>query len=92
LDRTRPIVFESSTGFTVGHFGEVTLELRQPPVSYVWRAQVAVLPDPNPNDADDQARVILGHTSFFRFFSAAFDFQRHRVKLRPNRLFVGQPR
>ena len=92
LNRTRPFVFKSATSVTVGYFGEVTLELRQSPVSYVWKAQVAVFPDSKSNDAEDQARVILGHTSFFRFFSVAFDFQRHRVKLRPNRLFVGQPR
>jgi len=92
LDRSRPIVFRSATGVTTGYFAEVTIELRQPPVSYVWKAQVSVLPDLNDSDVEDQTRIILGHTSFFRFFSVAFDFQRNRLKLRPNRLFVGRPR
>ena len=92
LDRTRPILFQSATGMAIGYFGEVTLELRRSPLVYVWKAQVAYLPDSKSATADDRANVVLGHTSFFRFFSVAFDFQRHRLRLRPNRLFVGRPR
>ncbi len=75
----------------VGDFGEVTMELRQKGRSYVWSAKVAFLPDPNDPSPEEQARVVLGHTSFFRFFRARFDFQRNRVKLKANSLFVGRP-
>ncbi len=92
LDRTQPILFESATGSAIGYFGEVTLELRQSPVSYVWKAQVSFLPTPKTTSSEEEAKVVLGHTSFFRYFSVSFDFQRRRLKLRPNRLFVGRPR
>ena len=92
MDRSRPIYFESATGSAIGYFAEVTLELRQPPIFYVWKAQVAFLPNSRTASDEDQARVVLGHTSFFRYFSVAFDFQRRRLKIRPNRLFVGRPR
>lgn len=91
-DRSRPIVFRSATGLAVDSFGEVTIELRRPPLSYVWAAKVAIFPDASEAEGEDQYRIVLGHTSFFRYFSVAFDFQRHRLKLRPNRLFVGRPR
>jgi hypothetical protein len=91
LDRRYPIAFRGVRSTTFGYFGEVTLEIRQSPTSYVWSAKVAFLPDPIDPLPDEQARMVLGHTSFFRFFHAAFDFQRQRVKLNTNKLFVGKP-
>ncbi len=88
LDRRYPIVFRT----TFGYFGEVALEIRQSPVSYLWSAKVAFLPDPIDPMPDEKGRMILGHTSFFRYFRADFDFQRQRVHLKPNKLFVGKPR
>ena len=90
LDQRYPIVFRGVRSTTFGYFGEVTLEIRQSPTSYVWSAKVAFLPDPIDPLPNEQARMVLGHTSFFRFFNAKFDFQRNRVKIHPNRLFVGQ--
>jgi hypothetical protein len=90
--RSRPLVFQSATGSTIGYFAEVTMELRQAPRSYVWKAQVAVFPGPSRPEDEDPTRVILGHTGFFRYFSVAFDFQRRRLRVRPNRLFVGLAR
>ena len=92
LDRNHPIPFRGVRSTTFGYFGEVTPEIHQSPTFYVWTAKVAFLPDPIDPLPDEQARVVLGHTSFFRFFHAEFDFQRHRVQLKPNRLFVGRPR
>jgi hypothetical protein len=92
LDLRYPIVFRGVRSTTFGYFGEVTLEIRQSPISYIWSVKVAFLPDPNDALPDEQARMFLGHTSFFRFFNAKFDFQRQRVKINPNKLFVGRPR
>jgi hypothetical protein len=92
LDRRYPIEFRGVRSTTFGYFGEVTLQLRQSPRSYVWSAQVAFLPDPIDPLPDEQSRMVLGHTSFFRYFQANFDFQRNRVKLKPNKLFVGRSR
>jgi len=92
LDRSSPIPFRGVRSTTFGDFGEVTMELRQKGRSYVCSAKVAFLPDPNDPSPEEQARVVLGHTSFFRFFRATFDFQRNRVKLKANSLFVGRPR
>lgn len=89
LDRDRPILFRGVGGESFGLFGEVTMELRQSPKSYVWTARVAFLRDPPEVAADVQANVVLGHTGFFRYFHAGFDFQRGRVQLRPNGLFPG---
>jgi hypothetical protein len=92
LDRENPVLFRGVGGETVGYFGKVTMELRQSPKSYVWTATVSFLLDPPGSMQQDRISISLGHTGFFRYFHAAFDFQRGRVKLRPNRLFVGQRR
>ncbi len=89
LDRRYPIEFRGVRSTTFGYFGLVSLQLRQSPKSYAWVAQVAFLPDPIDPMPDEQARMVLGHTSFFRHFHASFDFQRHRVTLKPNSLFMG---
>ncbi len=88
LDRSRPIVFRGVGGVARGYYGEVILELRQSPRSWVWSAQVAFLADPEGSD-DEGIIVTLGHAGFFRYFHAAFDYQRGRARLRPNGLFVG---
>ncbi len=85
LDFRYPIGFRGVRSTTFGYFGEVTLELRQSPISYIWSAQIAFLPDPVDPLPDEQARMVLGHTSFFRYFQAKFDFQRNRVHLKPNK-------
>lgn len=92
IDRAHPMPYRGVRGFTFGYFGEVTMELRQSPRSYVWTVQVAFLPDPMDATQDDHARVVLGHTGFFRYFHARFDYQRNFVKIKPNGLFVGRPR
>ncbi len=92
LDRGQPIPLRGVGGWTVGYFGEVTLELRQSPRFYIWTAQVAFVPDPSDATPAEKANIVLGHTSFFRYFKAEFDSQRSRVELRPNGLFVGRPR
>jgi hypothetical protein len=92
LDRRYAIVFRGVRSPTFGYFGEVTLEIRKSPKSYVWSAKVAFLPDPIDPLPEEQARMVLGHTSFFRYFKAKFDFQRQRVKIKTNKLFVGRPR
>ena len=90
LDRRQPLVFRGVRSATFGYFGEVTLELRQSPLSYIWSANVAFLPDPIDPTPEEQSRMVLGHTGFFRYFNPTFDFQRHRVKLKPNPLFPGR--
>ena len=92
LDRNYRIPFRGVGGATFGYFGEVTMELRQSPKSYLWTVRVAFLPDPRDAAAEEQPIVYLGHSGFFRFFNAKFDFQRNRVKINPNGLFVGQRR
>ena len=91
LDRAHPILFRGVGGHAVGHYGEVTLELRQSPKSYVWAAHVAFLPDPEETADEDRVTITLGHTGFFRFFHVGFDYQRGRVRIRPNGLFSGLP-
>ena len=90
LDRNHPIPFRGVGGTTFGYFGEVTMELRQSPRAYLWTTQVAFLPDPKDISLEGPPVVYLGHSGFFRFFNADFDFQRNRVKIHPNGLFVGQ--
>ena len=53
-------------------------------------ATVAFLLDPTGVESRDRISVSLGHTGFFRYFHTSFDFQRGRVKIRPNGLFVGR--
>jgi hypothetical protein len=89
LDRSLLVKFRGVGGETNGFFGEVTMELRQPPKSYIWTSWVAFLPDRMDASSEEKAIVSLGHSGFFRYFHAHFDFQRHRVNIRPNGLFVG---
>ena len=51
---------------------------------------MAFLLDPTGVELRDRISVSLGHTGFFRYFHTSFDFQRGRVKIRPNGLFVGR--
>jgi hypothetical protein len=90
LDHEHPILFRGVGGMAVGYFGDVTMELRQSPRSYVWTATVSFLPDPANVTPRDRVTISLGHTGFFRYFNADFDFQRGRVKIHPNGLFVGR--
>lgn len=90
LDREHPIPFRGVGGVTVGYFGEVTMELRQSPRSYVWTVTASFLLDPIDTTPEERVSISLGHTGFFRHFYADFDFQRGRVKIRPNGLFVGR--
>ena len=92
LDRDQTIPFRGVGGPTVGYYGEVTMELRQSPKSYVWAARVAFLADRGGSVIDEPSNVYLGQAGFFRHFHASFDFQRSRVKIRPNGLFVGRAR
>ena len=94
LDRGHPVPFRGVGGEVFGVYGTVTLELRQSPKSYRWTTVAAFLPDP-PDATDEESAIItLGHTGFFRYFRAAFDYQRIRVDIRPNSLFsrVALPR
>jgi hypothetical protein len=91
LDRGSPIPFRGVRSPTFGYFGEVVLELRQNDLSYIWPAEVAFLPDPIDPDEEDRARIVLGHTSFFRYFRVTFDFEENQVELEPNGLFAGRP-
>lgn len=90
LDRDHPILFRGVGGTAIGFYGEVTLELRQSPRTYLWAARVAFLPDPPNSGPEERFAMTLGHAGFFRHFHVGFDFQRHRVELWPNGLFVGQ--
>ncbi len=90
VDRTRPILFRGVGGEAVGFFGEVALELRQSPTTWVWTARVAFLPDPPDATREERTNITLGHTGFFRYFHVTFDYQRQRVRIRPNRLFGGR--
>jgi len=92
LDRSQPVLFRGVGGPTVGYYGEVTMELRQSPKSYVWAARVAFMADRDGSVLDGPKDVYLGQAGFFRHFHASFDFQRGRVKIRPNGLFVGLAR
>jgi hypothetical protein len=89
LDRDHPIVFRGVGGMAVGHYGEVVLELRQSPRSYIWAAHVAFLPDPDDATSEERMTIILGHAGFFRYFHVGFDYQRGRVRVRPNGLLAG---
>jgi len=89
VDRSDPILFRGLGGIARGYYGEVVLELRQSPRSWVWSAKVAFVPDEKEDAPEDRMRVILGHAGFFRHFHASFDFQRGRARVRPNGLFVG---
>jgi len=91
LDRGRAIPFRGVGGLTFGYFGDVTMELRQSPRSYRWAARVAFLHDEDVPGSEKKSDVYLGHTGFFRYFHANFDYQRGRVSLHPNGLFVGRP-
>jgi hypothetical protein len=92
LDRSHPIPFRGVGGPTFGYFGEVTMELRRSPKFYRWTIQVAFMPKPKDASPEELTLVYLGHSGFFRFFNAKFDYQRNRVKIHPNGLFVGQRR
>jgi hypothetical protein len=91
LDRDHPILFRGVGGTTLGYYGEVVLELRQSPKSYRWAAHVAFLPDPDDITSEERIAITLGHAGFFRSFHVGFDYQRRRVRIRPNGLFVGLP-
>jgi hypothetical protein len=91
LDRDHPVLFRGVGGEAVGYFGDVILELRQSPRSWCWAARVAFLPGPMDDSAEDRIMIALGHTGFFRYFHVGFDYQRGRVRIRPNGLFVGLP-
>jgi len=90
LDRNHPILFRGVGGMAIGFYGEVTLELRQSPKSYLWSARVAFLPDPPNSEPEERFAITLGHGGFLRHFHVRFDYQRYRVKLLPNRLFAGR--
>jgi len=90
LDRSVLVGFQGMGGGSNGFYGEVSLELRRSPRSYIWTTWAAFLPDPPGVSPEDRPNISLGHSGFFRFFRADFDFQRHRVKIRPNGLFVGR--
>ncbi len=92
VDKSVPVVFRGLGGDAIGYFGSVVFELRQSPKSWVWTARVAFIRDSESDSEEEQARVTLGHTGFFRYFHVGFDFQRGRAQIRPNRLFVGLPR
>jgi hypothetical protein len=92
LDYAHPVLYRGVGGVTVGYFADMVLELRQSPKSYRWRARIAFLPDPADVTTEERITLTLGHTGFFRHFHADFDYQRGRVKLKPNRLFVGLPK
>ena len=89
LDRDHPIPFRGVGGSTFGYFGEVQMELRQSPRSYHWTVKVAFLPDPGDGSPGRSTIVYLGHSGFFRYFHTNFDYQRSRVRIHPNGLFVG---
>jgi hypothetical protein len=91
LGGDHPIVFRGVGGLAVGFYGEVVLELRQSPKSYIWTAHVAFLPDPVDATPEERIAILLGHAGFFRHFHVAFDYQRGRVRIRPNGLFAGLP-
>jgi hypothetical protein len=91
LDRAHPITWYGVGGLAVGFYGEVVPELRQSPKSYIWAAQVAFVSDPANAPSEERNVTTLGHTGFFRYFHANFNFQRGRVSIRPNGLFVGLP-
>lgn len=89
LDLDHPTVFRGLGGFAVGHYGDVVLELRQSPKVYRWAARVAFLRDRDDDDPSDRVTITLGHAGFLRHFHTSFDFQRGRLRIRPNRLFQG---
>jgi hypothetical protein len=91
LDRDHLIAFRGVGGEAFGYFGKVTMELRQTPRTWRWSANVAFLPPPKDASPEEEITITLGHTGFLRYFHVAFDYQRGRVKIRPNRLFVGLP-
>jgi Aspartyl protease len=92
LDRAPPIPYRGVGGLTFGYFGRVTIELRQSPKSLIWTTQAAFMPRPGDASPEEKSIIYLGHTGFFRFFHAHFDFQRLQVDVWPNGLFVGLPR
>jgi hypothetical protein len=90
VDEDHPVLFHGVGGYTVGYYGELVLELRQSPKSWVWGARVAFLPDSKESEVEGRITLTLGHAGFFRHFHVGFDYQRARVRIRPDGLFVGR--